>query len=191
MVHRCQHYTCIVTWSLGNESGYGPNHEACAALVRSVDATRPLQYEGGRQHDDAVFILGTGHGPKTGTRLLLWWCLFFVLSKNDMLCILIFSFSPCLLFSLSPFHLFLDPVTDFICPMYHSPAELSLVSMDPSETRPIVLCEYLHAMGNSSGNSHIYWDAFWNMSSIATRSMQGKKKINFIFLSSKNLHRLK
>ena len=103
MVHRCQHYTCIVTWSLGNESGYGPNHEACAALVRSVDATRPLQYEGGRQHDDAVFILGTGHGPKTGTRLLLWWCLFFVLSKNDMLCILIFSFSPFLLVSFSPF----------------------------------------------------------------------------------------
>ena len=129
MLHRCKNYSCIITWSLGNESGYGPNHEACASYIRNHDPTRPLQYEGGRKHGDAVFILGTGHGPKT--------------------------------------------VTDFICPMYHSPAELSLVSLDKEETRPIVLCEYLHAMGNSNGNAHIYWDAFWNFTSNKTKSMQG------------------
>ena len=65
------------------QQGYGPNHEAAAQHLRTLDSTRPLQYEGGRKHGDAVFVLGTGHGPET--------------------------------------------VTDFICPMYHSPAELAQV----------------------------------------------------------------
>ena len=26
--------------------------------------------------------------------------------------------------------------------------------------RPVVLCEYSHAMGNSGGNLHLYWRAF-------------------------------
>ncbi|CAN0529821.1 unnamed protein product, partial [Laminaria digitata] len=28
------------------------------------------------------------------------------------------------------------------------------------ETRPCVLCEYSHAMGNSNGNLHKYWEIF-------------------------------
>ena len=30
----------------------------------------------------------------------------------------------------------------------------------PEESRPVILCEYAHAMGNSLGNFKDYWDAF-------------------------------
>ena len=31
---------------------------------------------------------------------------------------------------------------------------------DESETRPLIQCEYAHAMGNSNGNYKEYWDSF-------------------------------
>ena len=63
------------------------------------------------------------------------------------------------------------PATDIICPMYARVDEdqpfpavpkwsikkwLSL----PGEGRPLILCEYAHAMGNSLGNFADYWRAF-------------------------------
>lgn len=45
MVERDKNHPSIILWSLGNESGYGPNHEAMAAWVRQADLTRPLHYE--------------------------------------------------------------------------------------------------------------------------------------------------
>jgi beta-galactosidase/beta-glucuronidase len=37
-----------VLWSLGNESGSGPNLGACRRLVKRADlCARPVQYEGG------------------------------------------------------------------------------------------------------------------------------------------------
>ncbi len=64
-----------------------------------------------------------------------------------------------------------SPATDIICPMY------ARVDQDqpfpqvpkwsikkwigmPEETRPLILCEYAHAMGNSLGGFHKYWEAF-------------------------------
>lgn len=46
MVERDKNHPCIVFWSLGNESGYGPNHDAMAAAIRAIDPTRPIHYEG-------------------------------------------------------------------------------------------------------------------------------------------------
>jgi len=46
MVERDKNHASIVLWSLGNESGYGPAHEALAAWIRAYDPTRPLHYEG-------------------------------------------------------------------------------------------------------------------------------------------------
>ncbi len=37
----------IIVWSMGNEAGYGVNFEKTYDYVKSVDATRPVQYERG------------------------------------------------------------------------------------------------------------------------------------------------
>ncbi|MCL1898908.1 MAG: DUF4981 domain-containing protein [Promicromonosporaceae bacterium] len=46
MVLRDRNHPSVITWSLGNESGYGVAHRAAAAVVRGLDPTRPVQYEG-------------------------------------------------------------------------------------------------------------------------------------------------
>jgi beta-galactosidase len=46
MVERDKNHPSVIIWSLGNESGYGPNHDAMAAWIRAYDPTRPLHYEG-------------------------------------------------------------------------------------------------------------------------------------------------
>ena len=46
MVHRDKNHPSIIMWSLGNESGYGPNHDACAGWIRHFDDSRVLHYEG-------------------------------------------------------------------------------------------------------------------------------------------------
>ncbi|KAK6119212.1 hypothetical protein DH2020_047027 [Rehmannia glutinosa] len=65
MVDRDKNHACIISWSLGNEASYGPNHAALAVKIAE----------------------------------------------------------------------------------------------DPAELRPLILCEYSHAMGNSNGNIHEYWEA--------------------------------
>ena len=65
--------------------------------------------------------------------------------------------------------------TDIVCPMYartdiddpqwyRQQPKWSLINWvnRTEETRPIILCEYAHAMGNSLGNFADYWDAFRN-----------------------------
>ena len=109
MVERDRNHPSIIFWSLGNESGYGPHHDAEAALIRSLDPTRLLHYEG------AVFHAGWSNGGLG--------------------------------------------VTDVVCPMY-SPAEAVAMYADKAlGPRPLVLCEYSHAMGNSNGGLADYWSA--------------------------------
>jgi beta-galactosidase/evolved beta-galactosidase subunit alpha len=45
MVERDKNRPSVVVWSLGNESGYGQNHEAMAAACRDIDPERPIHYE--------------------------------------------------------------------------------------------------------------------------------------------------
>ena len=49
------------------------------------------------------------------------------------------------------------PHTDIVCPMY-SRIEWLVEYASKPQTRPLIMCEYAHAMGNSVGNLQDYWD---------------------------------
>ncbi|CAO2816155.1 unnamed protein product [Amaranthus hypochondriacus] len=49
--------------------------------------------------------------------------------------------------------------TDIVCPMYMRVWDILKIANDPNESRPLILCEYSHAMGNSNGSLHEYWEA--------------------------------
>jgi beta-galactosidase len=54
-------------------------------------------------------------------------------------------------------------VSDIVCPMYPPIADIVKWATDeshPDRRRPLILCEYSHAMGNSNGSLAEYWDAF-------------------------------
>jgi len=51
MAQRDKDHPSVIAWSLGNESGYGANHEAAAAWLRRYDPSRPLHYEGAIRFD--------------------------------------------------------------------------------------------------------------------------------------------
>jgi beta-galactosidase len=103
MVERDKNHACVIFWSLGNESGYGPAHDAMAGWVRARDPHRLVHYE----------TAGTGRA------------------------------------------------TDVLCPMYPHPEKMVNMGLLPGEGRPVILCEYAHSMGNSTGNIHEYWEAIW------------------------------
>lgn len=107
MVRRDRNHPSVITWSLGNESDYGANHDAMAAWVRRDDPTRPVQYEGAIKDDWSA-----GHAA-----------------------------------------------SDVVCPMYASVEDLLAHVRDGVVDRPVVLCEYSHAMGNSGGGLDDYWRA--------------------------------
>jgi beta-galactosidase len=54
-----------------------------------------------------------------------------------------------------------DPATDIICPMYPRTETLARYAAK-DETRPFIMCEYSHAMGNSSGDMWSYWDQIYS-----------------------------
>ncbi len=101
MVERDKNHPSVLVWSLGNESGYGQNHDAMANWIRSRDDTRLIHYH---PAEDA-------------------------------------------------------PIIDILGPMYPSVARIIEMAQKPGETRPVVMCEYAHSMGNSTGNLKEYWDA--------------------------------
>jgi len=107
MVLRDVNHPSIIVWSLGNEAGYGPNHDVMADWIRKYDPSRLIHYEGKEP----------GYGPL-------------------------------------PNHY------DIIANMYPS-VDLMIKLHDENPERPVILCEYSHAMGNSNGNIFKYWDAIY------------------------------
>ncbi|WP_103355504.1 glycoside hydrolase family 2 TIM barrel-domain containing protein [Amycolatopsis sp. CA-128772] len=49
-------------------------------------------------------------------------------------------------------------VSDVRSEMYASPSTIEKRALDTADTRPYILIEYAHAMGNSNGNLKEYWD---------------------------------
>jgi len=58
--------------------------------------------------------------------------------------------------------------TDIVCPMYPSINRMKEYAARANVTRPFIMCEYAHAMGNSSGNFKEYWDIIRD-----SKNMQG------------------
>jgi beta-galactosidase len=104
MVERDKNHPSVIFWSLGNESGCGPNHSAMAAWMHYYDPTRPVHYEGAAAARDPYYV-------------------------------------------------------DMLSRMYSRIPEIIRLATRPDDNRPMVLCEYAHAMGNSVGNLKEYWDA--------------------------------
>lgn len=118
MVERDRNHPSIIMWSLGNEAGYGVNHDACAAWIRATDPSRPLHYEG------AVFHDGWVDGGLAAS--------------------------------------------DVVCPMYPTIDAIAEYGDDDLGHRPLIMCEYSHAMGNANGSLADYWDVI-----TTTRGLQG------------------
>lgn len=51
-----------------------------------------------------------------------------------------------------------EKTTDIVCPMYASIYQIARYANKKDIYRPLILCEYSHAMGNSSGNLKEYWE---------------------------------
>ena len=52
MVQRDKNHPSVIIWSLGNESGYGPNHHAMIDAIRALDPGRPIHYESAYGDED-------------------------------------------------------------------------------------------------------------------------------------------
>lgn len=61
----------------------------------------------------------------------------------------------------------LHPHTDIYCPMYSHPDEMKRYA-ESNPSKPMILCEYSHAMGNSGGGLKEYWETIY-----AYPSLQG------------------
>ena len=57
--------------------------------------------------------------------------------------------------------------TDIVCPMYPGMGYMKSYAAS-GKTRPFIMCEYSHAMGNSNGNFQEYWDVI-----MSDKKMQG------------------
>ncbi|HEY9247788.1 MAG TPA: glycoside hydrolase family 2 TIM barrel-domain containing protein, partial [Rariglobus sp.] len=122
MVERDKNHASIILWSLGNESGYGGNHDAMAGWIRTYDPSRPLHYEGALWNSPEGRVLKPAHDLALGHH-----------------------------------------ASDIVCPMYPSLERMiawATAPGHPDRRRPMILCEYSHAMGNSNGSLADYYDVF-------------------------------
>ncbi|MDD2305203.1 MAG: glycoside hydrolase family 2 TIM barrel-domain containing protein [Prolixibacteraceae bacterium] len=126
MVERDKNHASIITWSLGNESGTGPNHAAAAGWVKDFDPTRPIHYEGaqGDPNNKDYKAYGSPEFRKNP----------YLANPDDTWYV------------------------DMVSRMYPTIDQLKGLSESPYIKRPIVMCEYAHSMGNSTGNLMEYWN---------------------------------
>ncbi|UOR03542.1 DUF4981 domain-containing protein [Hymenobacter aerilatus] len=129
MALRDKNHPSVIFWSLGNESGRGPNHAAMAAWLHDFDITRPIHYEPaqGDHHAEDYIDPSNPNYPKNHA--------YRIQVPRD------------------------QPYVDMISRMYPGlfTAEL-LANQQNGDNRPIFFCEYSHSMGNATGNMKEFWD---------------------------------
>lgn len=52
----------------------------------------------------------------------------------------------------------INGMTDIFCPMYYNYDNMKKYAENPESVKPLIQCEYAHAMGNSMGGFREYWD---------------------------------
>lgn len=132
MVERDKNHPSIISWSLGNESGKGPNHAAMAGWIKDFDDTRFIHSEGAQgdpSHPDNIGLVTPYISKEQVAKLHTP-----MANPTD------------------------EPYVDVISRMYPTLEELKGLADSPYIKRPILMCEYAHAMGNSLGNLTEYWD---------------------------------
>ncbi|MDR0898674.1 MAG: DUF4981 domain-containing protein [Oscillospiraceae bacterium] len=108
-VHRDKNSPSVLIWSMGNESGFGPNMEAAGRWTKAFDPGRLTHYEG------------------------MYWAP--PLRDND------------------------NRMFDLYSRMYPTLADIH-AHFAGDDGRPMVLCEYIHAMGNGPGDAEDYEELF-------------------------------
>jgi beta-galactosidase len=154
MVVRDINHPAIIAWSLGNESGYGPSHDAAAGWIRHYDPSRILHYEGAvsRWQSSTTFLHGSA-----ATDLI---CPMYP-SIDDLNKWLDFADKHCP----PPIPAYSDLLARFgtapgICALRPRPDDFPLPTPIHPVARPVILCEYSHAMGNSNGSLSDYYHLF-------------------------------
>ena len=147
MVMRDKNHPCIIFWSLGNESGTGPNHAAMAGWVHDFDPTRPVHYEGAQgqpQHPEYKPLKRSAKRVLTSEY-----------QKEEKQKTLPTALPAVRKVSANPTD---KEFVDVISRMYPTVKVLAEMAVDPHHDRPIYMCEYAHSMGNSTGGMKDYWD---------------------------------
>jgi beta-galactosidase len=133
MAYRDKNHPSIIIWSLGNEAGRGPVTASMAAWLHDFDITRPVHYEPAMgSHQEEGYI--NPSDPKYP-------------ATNDH--------SHRLQNPLDQYYV--DIVSRFYPGVYTPDL---LLSQQNGDKRPILFVEYLHSMGNSTGNLKEFWDIF-------------------------------
>lgn len=133
MAERDKNYASVVMWSMGNESGYGPNFAAISAWLHDFDPTRPVHYEGAQGVDGAPDPVTVDVISRFYTRL-----------KQDYL-------NPGI------------PEGEDKERAENARWERLLeIAERDNDNRPVMTSEYAHSMGNALGNFQEYWNEIYS-----------------------------
>ena len=145
MVVRNRNHPSIIIWSLGNESGVGPNHAAMAAWIKDYDPTRLMHYEGAQGMPEHPNYRPINRKQASIVTSEIVHDEPIVKKKEE------FRGTK----EANPDD---KPYVDMLSRMYVVYDDLIDLANDPVIKRPVVMCEYAHSMGNSTGGLKEYWD---------------------------------
>ena len=133
MAERDKNHPSIVMWSMGNESGYGPNFAAISAWLHDFDPTSPGHYEGAQ---------GAGGEPDPKTVDVI--SRFYTRVKQEYL-------NPGI-----------AEGEDKERAENARWERLLEIAERTNDNRPVMTSEYAHSMGNALGNFKEYWDEIYS-----------------------------
>lgn len=163
MAERDKNHPSVVFWSMGNESGYGPNFAAISAWLHDFDPTRPVHYEGAQ---------GVNGNPDPATVDII--SRFYPRVMEEYL-------NPGI-----------KEGEDKERAENARWERLLEIARRTNDNRPVITSEYAHAMGNAMGNFREYWEEIysnprmgggfiwdWVDQGIFTTTADGKTKVNY------------